>query len=40
MPGSERVLRVVRGWVEKAENDLSNAALALKAGEALKRTRI
>jgi len=33
MPADERVLSVVRGWVEKAENDLKNAVLALKAGE-------
>ena len=33
MPAAERVLSVVRGWVEKAENDLKTALLALKAGE-------
>ena len=33
MPGNERVLRVVRGWVEKAESDLKVAALALEAGK-------
>jgi HEPN domain-containing protein len=32
MPASERTLAVVRGWVEKAESDLKNAALALRAG--------
>jgi HEPN domain-containing protein len=33
MPGSERaVLAVARGWIEKAENDLKNAALTLRAG--------
>ncbi|MGH8583079.1 MAG: HEPN domain-containing protein [Gammaproteobacteria bacterium] len=33
MPASEQVLVVVRGWVEKAENDLKNASLTLRAGE-------
>ncbi len=34
MPASERaVAEVVREWVEKAENDLKNAALTLRAGE-------
>lgn len=33
MPASERGLAVVSGWVEKAENDLKNATLALWAGE-------
>jgi len=33
MPASERVIGVVvRGWIEKAENDLKNAALTLRAG--------
>ena len=32
MSGDERVLEVVRGWVEKAENDLKNASISLKAG--------
>lgn len=29
----ERSLGIVYGWIEKAENDLKNAMLALKAGE-------
>ncbi|HYN22854.1 MAG TPA: HEPN domain-containing protein [Thermoanaerobaculia bacterium] len=34
MPASERVIAdVVRGWVEKAENDLKTAAVTLRAGE-------
>ncbi|MBE7558641.1 HEPN domain-containing protein [bacterium] len=33
MSGDERILRVARGWVEKAENDLKNAAHTLKLGE-------
>ncbi len=33
MPADERVLTTVRGWIEKAENDLKNASLALAAGE-------
>lgn len=33
MPDRERVLQVVRGWVEKAENDLQNAVITLRAGE-------
>lgn len=33
MPGDERVIAAVRGWVEKAENDLKNAGLALRGGE-------
>ena len=33
MPANEQVLTVVRGWVEKAESDLKNAALALRAGQ-------
>jgi len=33
MPASERGLEVVGGWVEKAENDLKIATLALGAGE-------
>ncbi len=31
MPERERILTVVRGWVEKAEGDLKNATLALSA---------
>ncbi|HEV8578552.1 MAG TPA: HEPN domain-containing protein [Thermoanaerobaculia bacterium] len=34
MPASERaVIDVVRGWIEKAENDLKNAALTLQSGK-------
>ena len=34
MPASERVIAdIVREWVEKAENDLKNAALTLRAGK-------
>ncbi len=34
MPASDRAITVVvREWVEKAENDLKNAALTLRAGE-------
>jgi HEPN domain-containing protein len=33
MKKSDRVLSVVRGWIEKAENDLTNAANTLKMGE-------
>lgn len=33
MPANDRVLSVVRGWIEKAENDLKTVVLALKAGE-------
>lgn len=33
MPESDRVLSVVRGWVEKAENDLRNAVHTLKLGD-------
>jgi HEPN domain-containing protein len=32
MSADERVLDVVRGWVEKAENDLENASLVLRSG--------
>lgn len=32
MPAHDRVLEVVRAWVEKAENDLDNASLVLQAG--------
>ncbi|MBI4520977.1 MAG: HEPN domain-containing protein [Gemmatimonadetes bacterium] len=32
MSGDERVLEVVRGWVEKAESDLKNATISLRAG--------
>lgn len=32
MPDGERVLRVVREWVEKAENDLKAAARLLRSG--------
>jgi hypothetical protein len=34
MPADDRTVAVVRGWVEKAENDLKNAAHALKLGNA------
>jgi HEPN domain-containing protein len=34
MPASDRlIVEVVREWVEKAENDLKNAALTLRAGK-------
>ena len=33
MPANERVLWVVREWVQKAENDLQNAVHTLKLGE-------
>lgn len=33
MPADERVLATVRGWIEKAENDLKNASLTLDAEE-------
>jgi len=33
MKESDRVLSVVHGWVEKAENDLKNAANTLKMGD-------
>ena len=33
MPGDEHVIVVVRGWVDKAENDLKNAVNTLKMGE-------
>ena len=33
MTGAEKVVAVVREWVEKAENDLKNAAHTLKMGE-------
>jgi HEPN domain-containing protein len=33
MPADERVLGTVRGWIEKAESDLENARLVLRAGE-------
>lgn len=33
MPASDWVIAVVRGWVEKAENDLKTAALTLRARE-------
>ena len=33
MPGGEEVLRVVRGWIEKAESDLTNAVHTLGMGE-------
>ena len=32
MPEPERVFSVVREWIQKAENDLTNAAHALKLG--------
>lgn len=34
MPADDRAVAVVRGWVQKAENDLKNAAHALKLGNA------
>jgi HEPN domain-containing protein len=33
MAANERVIAVVRGWIEKAENDLKNAVITLRAGE-------
>jgi HEPN domain-containing protein len=33
MPGSEQILATVREWIEKAESDLKNASLVLRAGE-------
>ncbi len=33
MAASEHLLAVVRGWIDKAENDLRNAAITLRAGE-------
>jgi len=33
MPADDRVVSVVRGWVQKAENDLKAAVLVLQAGE-------
>ncbi len=33
MPVDDRAVAVVRGWVAKAENDLRNAAHALKLGK-------
>lgn len=33
MPGDENVVAAVREWVEKAENDLANAAHTLKLGK-------
>jgi HEPN domain-containing protein len=33
MAASEHLLAVVRGWIDKAENDLKNAAITLRAGE-------
>jgi HEPN domain-containing protein len=33
MQRDEQVIKVVREWVEKAENDLKNAAYTLKMGE-------
>jgi HEPN domain-containing protein len=33
MPADERVLSVVRGWVQKAESDLKTALLVLRAGD-------
>jgi HEPN domain-containing protein len=32
MPADERVLSVVRGWVQKAESDLNTAAVVLATG--------
>jgi hypothetical protein len=38
MPVNERLIaEVVREWVEKAENDLKNAALTLRAGQEAER---
>ena len=34
MPAGERTLSVVAGWVQKAEHDLKNATLVLRAGRA------
>ena len=33
MPADERVLSVVRAWVQKADSDLKTAALVLQAGD-------
>lgn len=33
MPGNEQVVAAVREWVEKADNDLANAAHTLKLGK-------
>ncbi len=33
MQRNEQVIKVVREWIEKAENDLKNAAYTLKMGE-------
>ena len=33
MAASEHLFAVVRGWVDKAENDLKNAEITLRAGE-------
>lgn len=33
MPDDERLVSVVREWVEKAENDLQNTAHTLELGE-------
>jgi HEPN domain-containing protein len=33
MPGSEQILATVREWIERAESDLKNASLVLRAGE-------
>ena len=33
MPAREHVIKVVREWVEKADNDLANAVHTLKLGE-------
>ncbi|MCW5982021.1 MAG: HEPN domain-containing protein [Bryobacteraceae bacterium] len=33
MRGDERTLAVVREWIEKAESDLKNTALVLRAGQ-------
>ncbi len=33
MPGNDKVLKVVREWIEKAENDLKNAVYTLKMRE-------
>jgi HEPN domain-containing protein len=34
MPANAETLRVIRQWIEKAENDLKNAAHTLKLGKA------
>lgn len=34
MPATDEIIRVVQQWVQKAENDLKNAAFTLKLGTA------